>query len=351
MLAIVLSCSLVPPALATVGEQHRAATQPSAALRDAQHRSNLRITIWYPAKPGAPTTTIDVPPEKPLFMVGRVAMDAPFADTVRHPVVLLSHGFGGTARIMGWFGTALAEKGYVVVAVDHPGNNGIDPQTAAGSVLWWDRADDLKLALETVLADPELGSHVNAARVGVAGFSIGGLTALVAGGARTDPAKMLDFCRTHPDDGTCKPQLEFPLTIAQNKAALADPALITERARASHDHTIPGVKAVFAMAPVVQPLTPASLRAIHIPTAIVVGVDDVTVPAETQANVARKLIPGATLAMLPGVTHYSFLATCSNEARETLAVCRKASQQQIAHRVAIDTALTLFDRAIGKSSL
>jgi hypothetical protein len=34
---------------APVGETHRVATEPTASLRNAQHRPELRITIWYPA--------------------------------------------------------------------------------------------------------------------------------------------------------------------------------------------------------------------------------------------------------------------------------------------------------------
>jgi hypothetical protein len=34
---------------APVGETHRVATERTASLRDAQHRPELRITIWYPA--------------------------------------------------------------------------------------------------------------------------------------------------------------------------------------------------------------------------------------------------------------------------------------------------------------
>ena len=51
-------------------------------------------------------------------------------------MILLSHGFGGTARIMGWLGIPLARAGYVVIAVDHPGDNAIDPITVAGAILW-----------------------------------------------------------------------------------------------------------------------------------------------------------------------------------------------------------------------
>ena len=144
ILFVGLFLSLSSPAHAIVGEQHRTVKQPSATLRDANKSSDLRVTIWYPARAGAPTSSIDIPKVRPLFSIGSVANDAPFADNDRRPVVLLSHGYGGSARIMAWFGMALADRGYVVVAVDHPGNNGLDPQTAAGSVLWWDRGGRLE---------------------------------------------------------------------------------------------------------------------------------------------------------------------------------------------------------------
>jgi predicted dienelactone hydrolase len=44
--------------------------------------------------------------------------------------------------------------------------------------------------------------------VGAAGFSAGGFTALLLGGARADPEHFVTFCRAHPDDGVCLPQLE-----------------------------------------------------------------------------------------------------------------------------------------------
>jgi predicted dienelactone hydrolase len=66
---------------------------------------DLRITIWYPAKTGTTGRSIDFPPDASLFAVGTVGPDAPFADEGRHPVILVSHGFGGSAA--GWDGLAL----------------------------------------------------------------------------------------------------------------------------------------------------------------------------------------------------------------------------------------------------
>jgi predicted dienelactone hydrolase len=171
----------------TVGERHVLTTDRSAALRDAGHRPQVRVTIWYPAV-DIVEQRIDLgPPDRPLFEVGAVAPDAAFEDEHARPVILFSHGFGGTARMMAWFGAALARAGYVVIAVDHPGNNGIDTMTPAGAVLHWARADDLRAALQRVASDPVLGPHIDRSRVGVAGYSAGGFTALVASGARADP--------------------------------------------------------------------------------------------------------------------------------------------------------------------
>jgi predicted dienelactone hydrolase len=170
-----------------VGEMHRVTSEKTASLRDAQHRDQLRITVWYPAAADAVEHPLVLgPPDRPVRDVGVVAADARLAaDIERRPVILLSHGFGGSARIMGWFGIAMArEGGYIVIAVDHPGNNGIDEMTVPGALLYWDRADDLRAALDAIERDPVIGPHVDLTRLGVAGFSAGGFTALVAGGAQ-----------------------------------------------------------------------------------------------------------------------------------------------------------------------
>lgn len=49
-------------------------------------------------------------------------------------------------------------RGDVVIAVDHPGTNGRDPMTMAGGLLVWDRAVDLRVALDT--AEAFFASHL-----------------------------------------------------------------------------------------------------------------------------------------------------------------------------------------------
>lgn len=338
------ACLVTGVAAAAVGEMHRSTTTPTAALRDASGSPRVAITVWYPAIDGAIEKPLLIgPPNRPLFDSGRAAPDAPVANG-RHPVVLLSHGFGGTARVMAWFGTRLADAGFIVIAVDHPGSNGLTPITRTGAAWWWERAEDLKAAWKAIRQDDVIGPHLDASRLGVAGFSAGGFAALVAAGARVDVDHFVTFCKAHPDDGVCAPQLEAPALSARDAdTTMADPKVRAGLADASADHAIPGVRAAFVMAPaLVQALDPASLPRMKVPVSILVGDADTAAPAATNASVAAQAIPGAREEVLPLVTHYDFLATCQPAARQVVPQCAQANHQGAAHDAAIWQALRLF---------
>lgn len=341
--ATLLACTVAHAS--TVGETHRVAHTPSAALRDAQHRDALRITVWYPATTGVSETPLQVgPPDKPLFDAGRAAADAPFA-AGRHPVILLSHGFGGSARIMAWFGTALARAGNVVIAVDHPGTNGRDPMTMAGGLLVWDRAVDLRAALDTAKADARIGPHVDVQRLGVAGFSMGGFAALVTAGARVDIDHYIAFCHAHPADATCAPQAEAPdQTLAAREQALKTPQMAALAKHAGDDYAIPGVRAVFMMAPGgIEALAPASLQAVDTPVSILLGEADPVAPPASNGELAARLLPHATLKTLKGVGHYDFLADCTALGRQQEPLCKHFQvPQERTHATAIATAEAFF---------
>jgi predicted dienelactone hydrolase len=264
-------------------------------------------------------------------------------------VILFSHGYGGSARMMGWFTTSLARAGFVVVAVDHPGNNSADKMTAAGAMLFWDRADDLRTALAAARADPEIGQHIDLRRVGVAGYATGGFAALAAAGAQVDFDRWTSFCREHPSDGTCAPQPEFPLTLEDGLKVLEAPDLAAEVARARDDHTIPEVRAAFVIAPaIVQALTPDSLARLRMPVGVVLGDADAVIPAHSNGGAAARAIPGAELKVLSGVGHYDFLATCSPAAMVQVPACQNLRvPQDRAHEGALRAAFSFFARSLG----
>ena len=301
-----LTCAATP---FTAGERHLTTTTASAAVRN-HGNGTLRITLWYPAS--APEQEVDIgPPGGPIFVSGRTAADAPFADDARHPLILISHGFGGTARQMTWLATVLARAGYVVVGVDHPGTNGIDGVTAEGAFAPWERAGDLHAALDDVLADPRLAAHVDGRRIGVAGFSLGGFTSLLEVGARAAFEQLRAFCAGPDRDAICNQQLEYPHPM-QTEQVAAEPAMAPLIARQHDDLRDPRVKAAFLIAPAaIQGLDFDSLRRIKKPVAIALGDADPIAPPKTNGEFAAKLVPGATIDILPNVGHYDFLSECA----------------------------------------
>jgi len=340
----------VGPALAgQVGERHLTAVNPTAALRDADHHDTVRVTVWYPAAPDAKEVSLDIgPPGKPLFIVGSASPDAAFADDRRRPVILFSHGFGGTARMMAWFTLPIVRAGYVVIAVDHPGNNAIDKMTVGGAIMFWDRPGDLAAALKAVEADPAIAPHLDLNRLGVAGFSAGGFTAIAATGARSDPTRLQAFCQANPTDGICMPQKEFAVSAEQALAASKSPELAPEFTLGGDDHAVPGVRAAFAIAPaIVQSFDPASLKADETPIAIILGDADPVAPPDTNGRVAARDLPHVEFKELPGVGHYDFLATCTPAGVAAVPVCADKVPQGPTHQAAIDMALAFFAKTLG----
>ncbi len=158
---------------------------------------DLRCVVWYPAVDTAvEAKQVIGPPGAPLFEAGIAAPDAELAPSMSGwPLVLLSHGSGGSAMQMAWLGTALARAGFIAVAVDHPGNNSNDKMTPEGLLLWWERTTDLSQVLDGMLADDEFGKRIDQARIGAAGFSIGGFAVLQLAGAQTDISDFFSQCR------------------------------------------------------------------------------------------------------------------------------------------------------------
>lgn len=330
-----------------VGETHRTIPLASAAMRHVDHRATIDVTIWYPARPGTrERPEVIGPADRPFFRVASVASDAVPAKG-RRPVILLSHGFGGSAQIMGWLGAGLARAGYIVVSVDHPGNSDGDI-TDVGSIAWWERPRDMIAALHAVTRDQVFGPLIDDGRVGAAGFSIGGMTALALAGARIDPLNFDRFCLAYPEDGVCqkpaerKDQPDISRADGVRLLGLAD-----AQAHAGENTALPGLKAAFAIAPPAQQLAFDSLATIKLPVVIMTGDHDEVVPPRHHAQPATQAIPHARLITIPGAAHYSFLATCTQAAREGNGPCNHAPEQETAHRRAIAAARALFQRAFG----
>ena len=77
----------------------------------------LKTAVWYPAAARATKeeTIFGGDPEKEIFTPITVAPDAEISRASRkYPLVLLSHGTGGSSVQMMWLGYYLAARGYIV---------------------------------------------------------------------------------------------------------------------------------------------------------------------------------------------------------------------------------------------
>ncbi|CAN7221911.1 alpha/beta hydrolase family protein [Neorhizobium tomejilense] len=110
------------------------------------------------------------------------------------PLVIISHGYGGW--YLGHHDTAeaLADAGFVVVAVNHPHANYADMSRADGLGALIGRPVDIKRTVDFMLMASPDAAKIDPQRVGFYGFSQGGYTGLVIAGANPDFSKLPPRC-------------------------------------------------------------------------------------------------------------------------------------------------------------
>jgi predicted dienelactone hydrolase len=129
----------------------------------------------------------------------RLYLPEPLADV--YPVILVSHGVGGSRESMAYLGRYLARNGYVTVHLQHPGtDNSVWRDKKSLSDIYgalrqamWDansarlRFQDVPFAISALAEWNEKGplaGHLDLARIGMAGHSYGGVSTMVAAGQR-----------------------------------------------------------------------------------------------------------------------------------------------------------------------
>jgi predicted dienelactone hydrolase len=284
----------------------------------------MSTVIWYPTEMSAGEPRLAPQNVNPLFVpLPPTAEGAPLSTShQRYPLILISHGTGGSAPGMFWLGYQLASRGYIVAAVNHHGNTGVEPKMdPRGFLLYWERAKDISAVLDKLLDDPVFGSRIDRKRIGAAGFSLGGYTVMALAGGRFDRKEYDRFCSSSERDFTCGPQPEFPDAPKLFQNLMTNDMVVRDSLSHSGDsYRDPRIRAVFAIAPVFgRAFTRADVIDIRIPIEIVAGLGDTVAPPPTNAQRYAALISGAKLVLLPAmVTHYTFVPACTGQGKQTL---------------------------------
>ena len=148
----------------------------SLNIEDEIQGATIPAIVLYPtATPASPTTfgpyTLDV------------SMDAPISSG-RFPLVVISHGNGGTHIIYRTIGLHLARQGYVVAMIEHPGNNRIDNSLEGSYENLENRPRHVRLTIDALMAHPAFAQALLPDQVAIVGHSLGGYTALALAGGK-----------------------------------------------------------------------------------------------------------------------------------------------------------------------
>ncbi len=274
----------------------------AAPLRGAP----LKASVWYPTPGQTYRAFIG---DNAIFIGAPAFMGAPYP-AGKLPLVLISHGSGGNIDSLSWLANGLTAQGFIVAGVNHPGSTSGD-SSPRRSVRHWERAQDVRALLDGLLADPDLGPHIDTSHISALGFSLGGVTAMTLAGARPDRDAFARYCAV-PAEGK-KDCLFF------SKGGVAFDQL--PKAPFEQDLRDPRLSKVVAVDPALAKVyTPDSLKGITVPVEVVSLGDPVWEAVEvgpTGGNFAAR-IPHFVHETIAPADHYSFLALCKPAAPELL---------------------------------
>jgi predicted dienelactone hydrolase len=155
-------------------------------LRDEARKKDLRVVVRFPV----------VPAEVGASPTG----DAAEAEPPKFPLVLFSHGMGGSSEAFPELSEHLASHGYIVVHPTHDDSVALqrdrgesvrgflrDPKAYRARVDPVGRVDDLKFLIDqigTMERESGMRGRIDAERIGVAGHSAGAMTTQLIIGTR-----------------------------------------------------------------------------------------------------------------------------------------------------------------------
>lgn len=278
--------AIVAPAFCTIGFQQ-------LTVPDSEGKA-ISVAVWYPSGGTAVSESIG-------SFRQVVSADGPISGTAS-PLILISHGTGGSSASHYDTVLALAGAGFVVAALTHTGDSYMDQSYAGNRKDLTDRHRQVSVVLNYMLTTWPYHDRVDHARVGMFGFSLGGFTVIVMSGGTPDLNRMLELCTIH----LTAPECRF---IKERNGDQLNPVVIAPVW--AHDRR---VKAVVVAAPAVSYLFgPGSLQEVKIPIQLWRAVDDEQVPDEWNTALLRKELQATPEEhVVPRAGHYVFLAPCSD---------------------------------------
>jgi predicted dienelactone hydrolase len=287
---------------------------------DPLFQTNRHLSIWYPVDPSTEGEAAEDRME-----TFRIAKKAPLFGS-KLPMIVLSHGFGGNPLQLSWLIKELIHRGYIVLAIKH-----FDVIDGKMQINHWQRARDVSRGLDLFFSS-SWASFADKNQIGIAGFSLGGTTAIWLIGGRS-----LKLDAVVPGPAYVLPH-EF--------LGLQDALPFLNREMFAKDWKDPRIKAAFVMAPAWSWIfDEESLQKISTPFFCVApNKDNVLVTKNNAGFFVQKIFHAKYLEIQGNADHYVFISSSSLKHPDAKDVDRLWIQNLVAQE-----ALLFFD-SILKSS-
>ncbi|MBA8876542.1 alpha/beta hydrolase family protein [Phyllobacterium myrsinacearum] len=304
----IMLCAVAISALATT---HMAHADNLAGVRQIlvpskERGTDLDVTVWYPAQAGGEKVLLG---DTPLFMGTAGMRDAPPLEG-KFPLILLSHGTGiaGNAQATSWIAAPLAQKGYIVAAPNHPGNQSGN-KSASETMKLWLRPSDFTATLDALKTGTVFQNRIDWKNVGALGLSMGGYTALAVAGARIDQQRLTAYCDTDLNNHSLCEWLRLS-RVDLHKMDLQPASLNYQDTR---------IRSAVAIDPAMSDtLNTASIAGITIPVDLVNLGRKGEIPFTAQASWMAEIIPDVRYANIEDANHFSMFAECKADASDKL---------------------------------
>jgi len=152
----------------------------------------LTAGIWYP-------TTAEPSDMRLETFKQRVAPSGPLKGHAL-PLIVISHGGGGSYAAHYDTALALAGAGFIVAAVSHAGDTHDDQSKV---LMLWRRPAQLSRLIDFMLRDWPGHADIDPQRIGAYGFSNGGFTVLVEAGGIPRLDRIDPYCAANPGHDLC----------------------------------------------------------------------------------------------------------------------------------------------------
>ena len=264
----------------------------------------------------------------------------------KKPLVVISHGQGGSPLGHHDLATFLASHGYIVASLEHPKDNVRDDSGVGTVDVLLGRPAQLSALLDALVADRRWARLIDFERIGVAGFSMGGYTALILAGARPNFTRLTEFCRKGIEPAMCELLERKGASLDADRPADAYVAYLQSAARDQGSLADSRIRAAFVMAPMALVFDESGLADVKRPVYLhYATADRVLEPARNAGNLLAWLPGLAGRAAIVGADHWVYLAPCSPalaQAAPEICIDSPGIDRALVHRQVEREALAFF---------